>query len=678
MRLLREILTNFKGIRSFTFEPNGENSNVLAINAVGKTTLYDAFLWLFFDKDSTGKKDFELKTLDAEGKVIPMIDHAVGVVIEHNGAKITLKKTLSESWVKARGTITPEFSGHKTVYEINEVPKQKKEFDAFIFGLGSENVLRMVSDPDYFPGKMAWQDRRKILMDICGDISDADVIDSAVTIGNKSMLDLLMVLNSGRTIDEHRKVLAARKTAVNNEIKAIPIRVDEATRSLPGDGKSGLAELQSNIEKFQAQRKEIETSLLALEQGGAITQNKLRLQRIEAGLLAEQNKAQGDKQAVVGAKRKEYGALVFKRDDASFRKTATTNKITQLQEDINRLKNQWEAKIAEWKAEDAKEAPATETSGICPACGQSLPEEQVQAAIDKALTAFNTSRATNLERIQTEGTAIRTKLDTAEAERLKLEQSIPAIDVEIDILAKKISGLSSEITALDNQPPTEQSFETKALLHEQGNLLLDIKALEESSEPERIRLTNQLSSVQQNIADLQADVARTEARADGLKRIEELKAKEEVLAAEAAQLERQTTVVEEFTRTKVKLLESKINTKFKYARFKMFDWFIHNDEPSSTCEVLGPDGVPYGSGLNNAARINVGIDIINTIGAHYGFVAPIFVDNAEAVTQLIDTPAQLIRLVVPDIIVRDEDGVIDEEATEKRRKKYSKLVVEAG
>jgi len=677
LNLLRETLTNFKGVRSFTFEPNGENSNVLAINAVGKTTLYDAFLWLFFDKDSTGKKDFELKTLDAEGKVIPMIDHSVEVAIEHNGAKITLKKTLSESWVKARGTITPEFSGHKTAYEINEVPKQKKEFDAFILGLGSENVLRMVSDPDYFPGKMAWQDRRKILMDICGEISDADVIDSAVTIGNKSMLDLLMVLNSGRTIDEHRKVIAARKTAVNNEIKAIPIRVDEATRALPEKGLSALADLQSNIEKFQAQRKEIETSLLTLEQGGAISGSKLRLQRIEAGLLAEQNKAQGDKQAVIGAKRKEYGEVVFKRDDASYRKTAATNKITQLQEDIDRLKNQREGKLAEWKAEDAKEAPVTEVSGTCPSCGQSLPEEQIQAAIDKALTAFNTSRANNLERIQAEGTAIRTKLDTAEAERLRLEQSIPAMDAEIDKLANKISELTSDIAALDNQPPAEQSFETKALLHEKENLLADIKALEESSEPERIRLTNQLSSVQQTLAELQADVAKHNARADGIKRIENLKAQEKTLATEYEQLDRQTFLVEEFIRTKVNLLESKINSRFKFARFRLFETQI-NGALNEVCEVLGPDGVPYGSGLNNAARINVGIDIINTMGAHYGFKAPIFVDNAEAVTQLIDTPAQLIRLVVPDIIVRNEDGTIDEEATELRRKKYSKLVVEAG
>lgn len=65
------------------------------------------------------------------------------------------------------------------------------------------------------------------------------------------------------------------------------------------------------------------------------------------------------------------------------------------------------------------------------------------------------------------------------------------------------------------------------------------------------------------------------------------------------------------------------------------------------CETLY-EGVPYGSGLNNAAKINVGLDIINTLSEHYGILAPIFVDNAEAVTKFINVDAQLISLVVSE------------------------------
>ena len=102
-------------------------------------------------------------------------------------------------------------------------------------------------------------------------------------------------------------------------------------------------------------------------------------------------------------------------------------------------------------------------------------------------------------------------------------------------------------------------------------------------------------------------------------------------------------LTEEFIRTKVRLLEEKINSKFKLARFKLFEVQV-NGALAETAETMY-NGVPY-SNLNNGARLNIGLDIINTLAEHYGFEAPIFVDNAEAVTQLIPTTGQQIRLIV--------------------------------
>ena len=52
--------------------------------------------------------------------------------------------------------------------------------------------------------------------------------------------------------------------------------------------------------------------------------------------------------------------------------------------------------------------------------------------------------------------------------------------------------------------------------------------------------------------------------------------------------------------------------------------------------------------LNNGMKVNVGIDIINTLSRHYGVTVPLFVDNAEAVTKLESCQAQVIRLVVSE------------------------------
>ena len=57
-------------------------------------------------------------------------------------------------------------------------------------------------------------------------------------------------------------------------------------------------------------------------------------------------------------------------------------------------------------------------------------------------------------------------------------------------------------------------------------------------------------------------------------------------------------------------------------------------------------GIPYNSGLNNAAKINVGLDIINTLSKHYGVNVPVLIDNAESVVETIETDSQVIKLIV--------------------------------
>jgi len=162
----------------------------------------------------------------------------------------------------------------------------------------------------------------------------------------------------------------------------------------------------------------------------------------------------------------------------------------------------------------------------------------------------------------------------------------------------------------------------------------------------------EIAKQRQRLITYEADVAKVARHSDGSKRIAELKAREKDLSAQIEELNRQVFLTEEFTRRKVAMTEEGINSKFKHARFKLFDQQI-NGGISDCCEVLY-QGVPYGTGLNNAARINVGIDVINTLAEFYGLTAPIFIDNAEAVTKLEESTAQMIRLIVsePDKTMR--------------------------
>ena len=110
------------------------------------------------------------------------------------------------------------------------------------------------------------------------------------------------------------------------------------------------------------------------------------------------------------------------------------------------------------------------------------------------------------------------------------------------------------------------------------------------------------------------------------------------------ELQHKLYLLNEFTVDKVNLITDNVNSKFKLAKFKMFNRQVNGDL-KETCEIV-VDGVSFDKGLNNAMKINVALDIIETISAYYGTYAPIFVDNSESVTDVYETTSQQILLHV--------------------------------
>ena len=121
---------------------------------------------------------------------------------------------------------------------------------------------------------------------------------------------------------------------------------------------------------------------------------------------------------------------------------------------------------------------------------------------------------------------------------------------------------------------------------------------------------------------------------------------------ELARLEGVEFTIQQFSKARINAIEDKVNTMFRFVKFKMFDTQINGGEVE-TCEAVA-DGKPY-STQNNAMCINMGLDIINAICVSEGISAPIFVDNAEGVIDLEPTASQLIRLVV----TKDKSLVIE-------------------
>ena len=621
-------LTNFKGIKHFVFKPDGKNMNVYGDNGTGKTTLYDAFLWLLFDKDSQNRSTFAIKTLDKDGETVHGLDHEVLAVLGLSDKELTLKKSYKEKWTKKRGSATEEFTGHTTDYFINDVPVKKSEYDAKIAEIANENVFKLLTNPSYFNEQLGWQDRRANLLAIAGDIADAEIIKTS-----KELAELPAILQ-GRSIDDHKKVIQAKRSEIIKELEKIPVRIDEIKRGLPEiDDSVDWAALPAVIEAtnnlISRKLKEIAT----LESGGGIAEKTKQLNEIEAKIIKEESARLHEKEEIIRQNQAKHAEIRANIRDCEDKMERAENAKECREEEVNELEAKMDKLRNEWTSINNQEADVVDT---CPTCEQQLPEHKIEEAIAK----FNQAKAEKLEEITTAGKQLKARADnikttiTKKDEDIKtLNESLTELQPKLDASQKEIEQLKSREIALD-----------KSLFDERKQLENEITELEDNSKDAIEKAETECKKHKETLANLEQVQQNIKTRNEAEARIVELKAREKVLAKDYEQLERELNIVEQFTRAKVSLLENKINSMFKLAKFKLFETQV-NGGINEVCETIY-NGVPYSQGLNNAARINVGLDIISTFSKWYGFTVPIFVDNAEAVTELIPVGAQVIRLVV--------------------------------
>ena len=92
-------IENFKGIKSIDVS-FGDKTKIKGQNAAGKTTIFDSFTWLLFNKNSAGDEKFNLRPLDSDGKPIHNVEIKVVAVLEVDGKDVEIAKTQKEKWVK--------------------------------------------------------------------------------------------------------------------------------------------------------------------------------------------------------------------------------------------------------------------------------------------------------------------------------------------------------------------------------------------------------------------------------------------------------------------------------------------------------------------------------------------------------------------------------------------------
>lgn len=628
-------LVNFKGIKEFELNANGQDTNVFGENGTGKTTLFDAFVWLLFGKDSNNSTKFDIKTLK-DGKPVHKLNHEVEANLKLDGKTHVLKKSYYEKWTKKRGLDVAEHTGHTTDYFIDDVPKKKKEYEDFIKETVDEDVFKLLTNPKYFNEQLTDNKRRDLLLQVAGDITDEDVFNS-----DNKLVDLKEALGN-RSVDDHKLTVKSKLSEINKELDRIPIRIDEINRGLPDLKGLDKNSITANLEKLLNDMDVKNDEINSIKNGAEVNTLKQKISDIDLKISNVRNEhTQNEQQDLYKLKtrlQEEQSNLGILRNDLrgqEQQKQSNEARIKDYGEQMNDLREQGKAHLAlEFNHE-------SECS--CYACGQDLPKDQIEETKAK----FNKNKSDLLEKVNKQGVELKGKVEELQQENESLQKDIDKVTDQGKKKASEIERLEEKVKDAESTiKPIEENTDYIKLNEEKSALKQQIEQLEQSVDESVQMVKREIEGLKEQRNSLQMDLSNIKQSEQSHERMGELEEQETKLNEEYEQLSKELFLIEEFTRTKVNMLESNINNKFKHARFKLFEEQI-NGGLREVCETTYK-GVPYSSGLNNAAQINVGLDIINTLSDHYGVQAPIFVDNAESVNQLLDIESQLISLVVSD------------------------------
>lgn len=653
------LLENFKGCNKAKYE-FGEKTKVIGANASGKTTIFDAFTWLLFNKDSLGNEKFSIRPLDTDGNQIDNVEIKVSAVLDIDGKEVELTKVQKQKWVKPRGASVSEFKGNENLYEVDGYPKTEKDYKEYISSLINEDLFKMLTNPTYFPG-LKWKEQRDILMRFVTDATDYELAKDKPEFAE--FLDELQKAPSTDAIqDKYSKALKEWK----NKLGELPVRIDEAQKQkVDVDvaeleiGKKAIAELlksnvdkQNDISKQYEDRDRLQREIMELK----FDESDLKRKANESLIEQKRNLQKQIDEKTDYLLNINNGIQRNSRDIAG--NQATIETVTKNRNDL----------AERWKKTSNEQFDGN--TAFCPTCHRELPQEERERLINE----FSNSKAERLAYIQKAGTEAKNQIENAKKIVETLTECNKDMKANKEKLEKELVELEKELRKLPTDIDITDTDEYKQLqlqIVDKENQLVNF----DSADDIKKLLRDEEAELRKQLSDIEAQIVKADINVKLDERILELQAEQREVAQKVADQEKMINLLEQFIKYKMTVISATVNSKFDGICFKLFENQI-NGGLKETCECT-VHGVPYGS-LNNGHRIIAGLQIIKALQQLYGVSAPIFVDNAESVTEgnLPNMDCQMVYLIVPGLSLMDRLPFDTKEEYESWVEEYSRFRIE--
>lgn len=638
--LKRMSFVYFKGFKDYTIDFY-DRTTISGSNGQGKTTIFDGFTWVLFGKDSQNRAEFDVKTKE-DGVVIPRVPHEVTAVLDVNGEEVTLTRRYNEVWRSDKDSNGEEvFKGHETERLYNGVPCSVKEWQEKIDAIVKEEIFKYTTDPRYFSSQKP-EVQRQLLFKMAGGVTDAEIIESTGEF--RKLFDRV----GNKTLAQFEEEIKASLARVRKELSDLPARIDERKRD------EVIAEDWAALEAQVADRtKELqEVDGAIADKAKAITAASEARATIARELDAVNRKRTEREREIKNKAYKEYHTRIDIIEKAERQVAEWEQDISLCNSTIDRntaniadIDKEREQLLAEYDAINSETLTFDESQFVCQTCGRQYEADDIEAKQTEMTERFNADKANRLALNKKKGLAVKERKTLAEniivGAKRDIERYKKSIeDIKVELIGERPVEPAYEELIIDDAEYaelTKQVGELKKHLSEAPTEIADT----ELQERKRTLTTD--------LVALKFRLAKREQIRKNAERIAELENQNRNLGEEEANLKGLLYAIKEFSKARSRAISDRVNGLFKFVRFKLFETQV-NGEEVEVCEAT-MHGVPY-SVLSNGEKIVAGLDIIRGIQKHVGVSAPLFVDNAEAVSGypsgLLDDFGQVVFLRVTE------------------------------
>ena len=638
---VREIrLTDFKGQSEKKIE-FGHRTIVSGKNGCGKTTLADAFMWVFCDKDYSLKNNPDISPDDGR-ECLPRVD--IGLVIDGKPVSVAKFQKRTESKSKDGKPGKVALSNN---YEINNVPKVERDFKADLKERGFDfNNFLMLSHMETF-SDLKDADARKILFAMSDGVGKLD-LEIAKTVPDCA--ELVPLLETYKA-DEIKAMNGAILKKAEEQLEAIPNQI-KGMEQAKVDVDVAELELQKNA--LQEQISDLEKQI-AQAGNERISEIREELSNLGVRKYSFESKAYEKVSTRKTAIQIKINELELERNLKAAelnRKTSTLESLRTrkkgLLEKLQNARTQYlKIKDEEWDntaLESIKSETFKDTETICPTCGQILLPDQIeqlkgrfekkkQERINQQLKAkeeWEQDKKRKLDVVIQAGNKASADKEEAHKQEETLTSEISKLTDELEQIKTSLDAENKNMESIPKEPDFSGNAEYQQILTSINEKEQEINSLDDGKEAKK-QLSEQLSGKKQELAAVNQRIgeANNNIRID--EQIEKLQESQKQYAQKKADAKMIQDELKSLNMAKNTSLEDAVNQYFNGVKVKLFGvqkngevvdaciWYVQ-DKDGNWKKLIG--------NANTALMMKGKIAIMDGLQKFYGVSYPIFVDCA--------------------------------------------------